>query len=111
MGLSNIFDNMNLINSVLAKAITVTFTNPWVASGGATSAFAKVYGEILHYLLILGAVFYMFAILLSAYYFMTSGGDTSRLSVAKKILIYSTIGFVIVVLAPALLKGFIDLFK
>jgi len=90
-------------------AVTVTIDNPLGATS-ATSVFGRVYGEILYYLFVFGFIFYIFALLIGVYFLMSSAGNPKRLSIAKKIFIYSTIGFIIIVAARGIFVFFIQIF-
>ena len=71
--------------------MVVTIENPIVST-----SLTPIAERILWYLFIFGVIFYLFAILFTAYNFIVSGGNPMRLQIARKIFIYSTIGFLIV---------------
>lgn len=91
------------------QAITVTIENP--LGTGTTSTFARVYGQILEFLYGFSIAVYIIALLLGTYYLMTAGGDPKKVSIAKKIFIFSTIGFIIVILSPGIFNFFISIFR
>ena len=92
------------------QAITVTIKNPLGATSS-TSTFARVYSQILDFLFGFSIAAYILALLMGTYFLMTAGGDPKKVSIAKKIFIFSTIGFIIVVLSPGIFNFFISIFR
>jgi len=86
--------------------MTVTIANPIERAST-----LEVWSRILHYLFITGLILYFFALLLSVFFFITAGGDPRRVGTAKKIFLYSTLGFVIIVLSPGLFNFFVRIFR
>ena len=99
---------MKFLEKVLAQSqrVVATFTNPM-----GTTTFQEVMNRILRYLFWLGIIFYFIAILLGSYHLMTSGGNPRKIELAKKIFIYSTIGFLIVISPGLIIRVFIEFLR
>jgi len=81
-----------LLIPISGKAIT--FENPL-----GTTSFEELIDNFLNILFWIGAVISPVTILVAAFYLLTAGGDPAKISTGKRIIIWTIIGFVIILLA------------
>lgn len=91
---------LGLVLPFLAK--TVTITNPLKAE-----SFGQFIDNILTFLFWLALAIFPLMIVIAGLYFVTSAGDLERVKTAKNLILYTVIGFLIILLA----KGFIELLE
>ncbi len=84
-------------------ASAATFQNPI----GATN-FTQFLELIINFLWTMSLVLLPLAIMFSAFYFLTGGGNDKQIATAKNILLYAFVGFVIITGARGLVKLIID---
>ena len=84
-------------------ATTIEIKNPI----GATN-FTEFLELIIDFLWVMSLALLPLAIMLSAFYFLTGGGNEKQITAAKNILLYAFIGFVIISVARGLVKVIID---
>lgn len=79
--------------------------------GDAPAVFATVISNIVGFLTLVGAVWFIFQVIISGYSIMSAGGDKQKLSDAKSKLTSSIIGLGVVVLAIVLVRLVATLLK
>jgi len=75
----------------------VVIENPLNASN-----FEEIVNNIINFLFTLAIALVPLMILIGAFYIMTAGGDTNRVTTGKNIILYALIGFVIILLAKGI---------
>lgn len=69
--------------------------------------FTDLIGAIINFIFGIALVVAPLMIIIGAFYFLASGGDPKNIETGKKIIIYTLIGFVIILLA----NGLVDLLR
>jgi len=87
---------------LLAAATTYTIPNP-LGTTDITTLFSKLSTALLDIAVPIAVIMYVWAGIL----FLTSRGDPGRVTQAKKVLLYTTIGLVVIFLAG----GLVDLIR
>jgi len=93
-----------LLVSFFAKAIT--FNPPFN-----TKSFEKLIDAIFNFIFWVGVAIVPIMVIVAAYFFLTSGGDPEKVRTAKKIIFWTLIGLIIVLMArgiPAIIKQIIE---
>ena len=77
----------------------VVIENPLNASN-----FEEIVNNIINFLFTLAIALVPLMILIGAFYIMTAGGDTNRVTTGKNIILYALIGFFIILLAKGIVS-------
>lgn len=70
------------------------------------SSFANLFNALVSFLFNLGLVVAPLMIVVAAYFFLFSGGDPKNIETAKKIIIYTFVGLLILFLSKAIVALF-----
>jgi L-cystine uptake protein TcyP (sodium:dicarboxylate symporter family) len=90
----------SLLIPLSAKAIT--FENPFK-----TKSFEELIDAIIDFIFLVAIAIVPIMIIVAAFYFLTSGGNSEKVNTAKKIILYTFIGLFIVLLG----KGIVAIIK
>lgn len=66
------------------------------------SSFEEIVNNIINFLFTLAIALVPLMILIGAFYIVTAGGDTNRVTTGKNIILYALIGFAIILLAKGI---------
>lgn len=111
---------MNFLSSIVTKAYAqsgvsgtlpssgsgVSFTNPL-----AYTTFCGLLGAFIKFLMYLAPVIAVLFILFGAFRMLTSGGDPERFEGGKRTILYTIVGFLVVIIAAALVGLIINTFS
>lgn len=87
---------------LLASADIITITNPIKAT-----SFGELINGLLTFLWWIALALVPLMIVIAGFYFVTAAGDPAKVEKAKGIILYTVIGFIIILLA----RGFVELLK
>jgi hypothetical protein len=93
---------LGLTPPLLASADIITITNPIKAT-----SFGELVGGLLNFLWWIAVALVPLMIVIAGFYFVTAAGDPSKVEKAKGIILYTVIGFFIILLA----RGFVELLQ
>ncbi|MBZ1356663.1 MAG: hypothetical protein KY054_02735 [Candidatus Nealsonbacteria bacterium] len=79
-----------------------TFRNPIKAAN-----FTQLLNLLINFLWVLSLALLPLAIMMSAFYFLTGGGNDKQITAAKNILLYAFMGFIIITAARGLIPKII----
>lgn len=92
---------IGLISPILSVA-QIKIENPLQAD-----TFQELIDNLLNFLFTLALALFPLMIVIAGLYFVTAGGDPEKVKTAKNIILYTVVGFLIILLA----KGFIAFLK
>jgi len=88
---------LSLILPPFILADEVIIENPLTAT-----SFEQIVGNIIDFIFKIAITLAPLMIIIGAFYIMTAGGDTNRVTTGKNIILYTLIGFAIILLAKGL---------
>ena len=92
--------NANTPQQEVCNGIGLTTTNGGCGDNGAQ--FSSVITSLINLLLIVIGLVAVVVIIIAGFNFITSGGDTNKVTAAKNTILYAVIGLIIVVFAEAI---------
>jgi uncharacterized membrane protein len=90
----------SVLAPLITQAITITSPTTW-------TTFEDLINAIINFVLYVAIAIFPIMVIISAFFFLSSGGDPAKVKTAKTILLYAVIGLCIVLLA----KGIISMLK
>jgi len=90
----------SLLIPIFARAIT--FENPFEAN-----SFEELIDTIINFIFLVAIAIVPIMVIVAAFYFLTSGGNSEKINTAKKIILFAFIGLFIVLLG----KGIVAIIK
>jgi hypothetical protein len=97
---------MNFIKPILAYCLTGPDGKCLEDPIAATNTVEKYISNILGFLTIVAALFFMFRVIFAGYAFISSAGDPKKIEVAKEQLLQGFIG-IVVVIAATIITGLV----
>jgi len=88
---------VSFLMPVLVEAIT--FPNPLNAT-----TFEEIVNNIINFIFYVAIVIFPIMVIVASFFFLSSGGDPTKVKTAKNILLYSVIGLMIVLLAKGIIS-------
>jgi hypothetical protein len=93
----------NLISPILVSATTINIENPINAT-----SFEALVNNLINFIFYIALALTPLMIIFGAFFLLTAGEDPKRVETGKNIILYTLIGFTIILLAKglvALIKG------
>jgi hypothetical protein len=81
------------------EGITITFENPLEPEGD----IGDMISGIIDFIFTVAIILVPLMIVIGAFFYLSSGGDASKIQLAKKIIIYALIGFLIIACAEGII--------
>lgn len=75
------------------------------------STFVELIDNILNFIFWIATALFPLMIVIAGFYFMTSAGDPKRIETAKNIILYTIVGFIIILSAKGLINFLDDYFR
>ena len=100
---------LKIILSIFLFSLLVPFFTKAITFGPPfeTKSFEELIDAIINFIFLVAIVIVPIMIIVAAFYFLTSGGNSEKISTAKKIILYTFIGLFIVLLG----KGIVAIIK
>lgn len=86
------------------KGYNRSCTNPSDDTGDPTNDIEKTIQSIINILSVVVGIVAVFMIIISGFRYITSGGDSARVSSAKNTIIYAIVGLIVIALAQVIVR-------
>jgi hypothetical protein len=97
-------NTITLTNPLRAQS-TISLNNPLRAQ-----SFEELVVNIVNFILTLAIPIVVLMIIIGGFYFVTAAGETSKITTGKNIILWSMIGFIIILLAKGLIAAIKEIF-